>query len=288
MTSFELNEPATLEEAVHALDAGDPTIRPIAGGTALVLMMKSRIFRPQRLVTLHRLNGPLREVHRDADGTIRIGALTTLSQLERTPLIAERLPVVRNALRTLSNVRVRNVATIGGHLAHGDPHMDLPPILVTLGARVRAVSAKGERWIELADLGVGYYETSLRADELIAEVVVPPLGDGTRAAYMKHTALSADDWPAVGVAVAFRSDGDAVRDARIAVSAATERPVRLTNAERALTEGGAKAFARAADAAADEVEPLSDLRGSAAYKREMVRVYVRRALEAASAAQGGR
>jgi carbon-monoxide dehydrogenase medium subunit len=289
MSPFELLEPASLEEAVRALEGGDPSVRPIAGGTALVLMMKSRIFRPERLVSLRRLNGTMRGVRRDDDGTIRVGALTTLSQLERAPLVAERLPVVKRALRTLSNVRVRNVATVGGHLAHGDPHMDLPPILVTLGARVRAVSPQGERWIELADLGVGYYETSVRGDELIAELVIPPLADGTRTAYMKHTALSADDWPAVGIAVAFRRDGDAIHDARIAVSAATEKPLRLAAAERALSEGGADAIRHAADAAADEVHTMSDLRGSASYKREMVRVYVRRALEAAdAAAQGGR
>lgn len=280
MTPFELLEPESLEEAVAALDPQDPSVRPIAGGTALVLMMKSRIFQPQRLVSLRRLNGPLRGV-RALDGGLRVGALTTLSQLERSPELAAAAPVVTRALRTLSNVRIRNVATLGGHLAHGDPHMDLPPILLTLGARVRAVSPRGERWIELADLIAGYYETTLAGDELLAEVMLPAAPAGTRAAYVKHTALSADDWPAVGIAVAFRRDGERVSDGRIAVSAATERPMRLAGAERALAEGGADAFERAAAAAADEVRTLGDLRGSAAYKREMVRVCLRRALAAA-------
>ena len=101
------------------------------------------------------MNGDLRGVHVEADGSLRIGAMTTLSELERSPVLAISVPVLSRALHTLSNVRVRNVATLGGHLAHGDPHMDLPPILVTLGVRVRAVSPRGERWIDVADLITG-------------------------------------------------------------------------------------------------------------------------------------
>lgn len=167
MTGFDLAEPRTLEEAVALLDADDPGVRAISGGTALMLMMKTRLFEPTRLVSLRRLNGELRGV-REGTGGFRIGAMTTLSALEASPLVAGRLPVVRRALRTLSNVRIRNVATLGGHLAHGDPHMDLPPILLTLGARVRAVSRRGERWIPIGEFFRGYYETALVADELVA------------------------------------------------------------------------------------------------------------------------
>lgn len=282
--SFELLEPATLTEAVGLLDPDDTTgVRAIAGGTALSLLLQMRVFRPQRLVSLRRLNGAMRGVHVQSDGSLRIGALTTLTELERSPVLAIAEPVLSRALHSLSNVRVRNVATIGGHLAHGDPHMDLPPILVTLDARVRAVSPRGERWIEVADLVTGYYETALAGDELIVELHVPAQPAGTRAAYAKFTALSADDWPAVGVAVRLRVQASAVAEARIAVSGATDRPTRMIAAEAALTgsAGDARAFAAAADAAAAEVQTLSDLRGSAPYKREMVRVHVRRALESA-------
>jgi aerobic carbon-monoxide dehydrogenase medium subunit len=180
----------------------------------------------------------------------------------------------------LSNVRVRSVATLGGHLAHGDPHMDLPPILMTLSARVRAVGRGGERWIDMNDFPVGYYQTALAKDELIAEVEVPPQPAGVRTWYAKYTALSADDWPTVGVAVWYRVESDRIAEARVAVSAATERPLRVAAAEASLVGASPvpDAFARAADAAAADVEPLADIRGSAAYKREMVRVHVRRAL----------
>jgi carbon-monoxide dehydrogenase medium subunit len=288
--SFELREPRTLDEAVGLLDPDDAGVRAIAGGTALSLMLQSHIFRPTRLVSLRRLDGALRGIHVEADGSLRIGALTTLTELERSPVLAISEPVIARALSTLSNVRVRNLATVGGHLAHGDPHMDLPPILVTLGARVRAVSPRGDRWIDVVDLITGYYETSLAGDELIAELHVPAQPPGARAAYAKFTALSADDWPAVGVAVWLRRANDAIVEARIAVGGATVRPTRMAAAEAALagTASQPERFAAAADAAASEVEPLGDLRGSAPYKREMVRVHVRRALESAGAAPEGR
>jgi carbon-monoxide dehydrogenase medium subunit len=281
--SYELLEPRTLDEALALLDPDDAGVRSIAGGTALSLMLQSRIFRPTRLVSLRRLDGDLRGIHVEADGSLRIGALTTLTELERSPVLAVSEPVIARALSALSNVRVRNVATLGGHLAHGDPHMDLPPILVALGARVRAVSPRGERWIDVADLITGYYETALAGDELIAALHVPVQPAGTRAAYEKFTALSADDWPSVGVAVWLRRSGEALAEARIVVGGATVRPTRMSSAESVLrgNEPESVRFAAASDAAAAEVEPLGDLRGSASYKREMVRVHVRRALERA-------
>lgn len=280
MKRFELLEPATLEEAVSLLDPEDPGIRAIGGNTALMLMMKARLFQPTRLVSLRRLNGPLRTIRRDDHG-LHVGAMVTLSELEQSGDVAAVAPVMTHTLHTLSNVRVRNVATVGGHLAHGDPHMDLPPVLLTLGARIRAVGRHGERWIAMSEFAVGYYETALAKDELIASVHIPVQPAGLHTWYSKFSALSADDWPTVGVAVWFlRDSSDRIADARIAVSAATERPVRLPAAERAVTNKpvSAATFADAADAAAGEVEPLPDIRGTVAYKREMVRVHVRRAL----------
>lgn len=281
MKSFELLEPRTLPEAVALLDPSDSNVRALAGGTALMLMMKARLFQPTRLISLHRLNGSLRGVRRTEDGGLSIGALTSLRELERSPLVATSTPAITHALRTLANVRVRNVATVGGHLAHGDPHMDLPPILLTMRARVRAVSSRGERWIDLSELFVGYYQTALARDELIAEVRIPSQPGDVCSAYAKCTALSADDWPAVGVAVWYLLKDGLVAEARIAISAATDRPIRAAAAESALAGSPAESasFTRAADAAAEEVQTLADIRGSASYKREMVRVYVRRALQ---------
>jgi carbon-monoxide dehydrogenase medium subunit len=285
MTPFELAEPRSLAEAIRLLDPEDPTVRPIAGGTALMLMMKAAVFRPRRLVSLRRIEPRYAEIEAAADGSLRVGAMTTLAALERAPAV-QRLPVMTKTLRTLSNVRVRNVATVGGALAHADPHMDLPPVLIALGAQVVIVGPAGERTLPVEDLFAGYYETVLARNELIATLVIPPQGK-RRAAYLKVTTGSADDWPAVGVAVSLEADGQDVKSATVAVSAATEKAMRLKSAEAAL--GGRaddKALARAADAAADEAEILSDLRGSAAYKRELLRVYLRRAVQQALASNG--
>lgn len=284
MIPFDIQEPASLAEAIALLDPDDPSVRPVAGGTALMLMMKAGLFQPTRLISLRRLDGDLRRIHVDERGDLHLGALVPLSDIELSPLVAEHAPAVSETCRTLSNVRVRNVATLGGHVAHGDPHMDLPPLLIALGARVRAVGPRGERWIAAADLFVGYYQTALQRDELLAEIVIPAPAPDMSAAYVKFTALSADDWPAVGVAAAVRRREGVILDAVLAVSAATEKPIRLAAAEAAIRGASLSSgsFDEAAEAAAHEVEPLADIRGSTAYKREMVRVHVRRALIKAS------
>lgn len=282
MTPFELLEPSSLREAVGLLDADDPSVRPLGGGTALMLMMKAGAFRPSRIVSLRSVEKHCSTVETAASGELRIGALTTLSVLEHSPLLRTRTPVITHALRTLSNVRVRNVATIGGHLAHADPHMDLPPVMIALGAMVSVVGPDGERTIPLEELFTGYYETVLRLNELIAEVIVPPQGE-KRMSYLKCTTRSADDWPAVGVAVALDVEGPLVREAALILSAATEKPMRLTTAE-SIVRGSRvddAVLRRAAEAAAEEVDVMADAQGSASYKKQLVRVYVERAIRAA-------
>jgi carbon-monoxide dehydrogenase medium subunit len=222
-------------------------------------------------------------------GECRIGALATLSQLEHDGNIAARFPVLKRALRTLSNPRVRNVARVGGALAHGDPHMDLPPVLTALAARITITGPKGTRELPLSDLYTGYYETVLERNELITAVNVPPLG-GRRAAYVKVTARSADDWPALGIAVSFMLKDGAVHDPVIVVSAATEKVTRLTSAERVLHSGRLddQLLRHAGDAAAEEAILLSDAHGSAAYKRELLRVHLGRAVRQAVDGTGAR
>lgn len=291
MTPFELVEPASLGEAIALLDPDDAAVRPIAGGTALMLMMKAGVFRPSRLVSLRKLARLNARIAMAKDGALTIGAMTPLALLERSPEVARAAPVIPRAMRRLSNIRVRNVATIGGNLAHGDPHMDLPPILIALNAKVAVVGANGaqaaERTIAVEDLFAGYFETVLAKNELIAELHIPPQGK-SRAAYIKVTTGSVEDWPALGVAVALEAEGSAVKSARVVVSAATEKATRLKGAERLLAGATVdeKMLARAGDAAAEEAECITDVRGSAAYKRELTRVYVGRALRQALNSNG--
>ena len=286
MTPFELLEPRTLREAAGLLASAESSVRPIAGGTAVMLMMKMGVLRPTRLVSLRSVEKRYSDIQAGPGGALRIGALATLASLERSPAVKSHAPVITRALKTLANVRVRNVATVGGHLAHADPHMDLPPILIALGASVTTVDAKGGRSLPVEELYAGYLETTLGRGELIGEVMIPAPGT-LRTAYLKCTTRSADDWPALGVAAALDVDGAVVRDARIVIGAATDTPMRLINAEKILR--GARAddavLRSVGEAAAAESAVIGDQHGSAAYKRELLRVYVARAVRAALAAQ---
>ena len=271
MTPFELVEPASLPEALKLLD--QEGARPLSGGTALMLMMKAGVFRPARLVSLRKLG--LAKV--DSVAGLRIGAMATLSALERSPAVKSAFPVITRTLRTLSNVRVRNVATVGGALAHADPHMDLPPLLSALGATVTVAGPGGERSMPVESLYAGYLENTLKRNELIVRVDVPALGK-RRAAYLKCTTRSADDWPALGMAVVL--DGD---EARVVLSGATDRPTRLLQAEKLLKGKTAdeKALRQAGEAAAEEVHIEGDMHGSAAYKKQLIRVYLARTIHEA-------
>jgi carbon-monoxide dehydrogenase medium subunit len=288
MIQFELAEPTTLADAIRLLDPNDETIRPFAGGTALMLMMKAGVFRPAKLVSLRKIESNYAAITADARG-LTIGAMATLSDLEQSELVWAHAPLITQTLLTLSNVRVRNVATVGGALAHGDPHMDLPPVLMALEASLTVVGPTGERTLPVEDLFTGYYETVLALNELIVFVHVPAQ-ISKQAVYMKVTTGAADDWPALGIALVIMSDADVVQSARIVASAATERATRLTSAE-AVLQGNSideKLIRRAAEAAVEEVGFISDVRGSAPYKRELMRVYVQRAVSAALGESGGR
>jgi carbon-monoxide dehydrogenase medium subunit len=280
MTPFEICEPRSLKEALALLDPDDLSVRPIAGGTALMLMMKAGVFHPTRLVSLQYIEKHYSAIEIAADGELRIGAMAPLATVERSPEVQRAAPVLVSTIRNLSNIRVRNVATAGGNLAHGDPHMDLPPVMIALGARVCVLGRKGERTIAVEDLFAGYYETVLAKDELISNVIVPPQAN-RRSVYFKVTTRAAHDWPTLGIAVSLELDRRTIRDARVAISAATDKPTRATTTESVLRGSRVDdALLRAsADAAAAEVEIRSDLRGSAAYKKRLLRVYLARAIQ---------
>jgi carbon-monoxide dehydrogenase medium subunit len=273
MSPFELAEPRSLAEAFTLLN--EEGVRPLSGGTALMLMMKAGVLRPARLVSLRKLG--LEKIEFTSGAELRIGAMTALGDLERSAAVSKAFPVIARTLRTLSNVRVRNVATVGGALAHADPHMDLPPLLSALGARVAVCGPGGERSLRVEELYAGYLENTLKRNELITRLEIPALGT-RRAAYLKCTTRSADDWPALGMAVVL--DG---QQARIFMSAATDRPTRLSSAEEILRGkiGDEKALKQAAEAAAEEVQIESDMHGSAAYKKQLIRVYLARTIHEA-------
>jgi aerobic carbon-monoxide dehydrogenase medium subunit len=281
MLNFEWLEPETLEEVKQALATGDDQTRVVSGGTALSLIMKQGIFQPERLISLKKVKGELNYIRIDEEGNMRIGAMATLREIETSPLVAQNYPVIVHALEHVANPRIRYVASIGGNLSHGDAHLDLPPILLALGAKVKTDSAAGERWIPLEEFFQGYYVTAVRPDELVTEVLIPKPEPGMKGLYIKYTTLSNDDWPTLGVAVFLKQEQGIVSDIRLCVSAVTDVPTKLAEIEQFLAgkQLSEQAIEQAAQMAFDAVEPSEDLRGTPWYKKEMLKVHVRRALQ---------
>jgi len=283
MNDFEFAQPQSLDEAIALLNTDDPTVRPFSGGTALMLMMKSGVFEPSRLVSLRRIEERYAEISASSDGALKLGAMASLSKVEHSEDVIRLAPTLARAMKRLSNVRVRNVARLGGNLAHGDPHMDMPPVLCALRANVVAQGPAGERRIAIEDLFAGYYETVLTQGELIREIDIPTQ-QGWSSFYGKVTTRTHDDWPALGIAVSIKARDNVVEDCRVVVSAATEKLTRLAKAESVLRGQPLShdTFAKVGEAASSEAETIDDARGSASYKTDLIRVHVRRALEAAT------
>jgi aerobic carbon-monoxide dehydrogenase medium subunit len=285
MSDLEYIEPNSLEGVFALLDPDDPAVRPIGGGTALMLMMKAGMYKPRRLVSLRQIGNRFDSFAQTADGSaFRIGALTTFAQLEHSLEIRAHFPVISQAMKTLANVRVRNVATVGGNIAHADPHLDLPPIWVALDATALIVKSGAERVIPVEEIFAGYYETTISNDELVAEIEVP-IRPGWYSRYVKVTTRAAHDWPALGLTLSLDFEDTRVRDLRLVLSAAIDRPVRLLQAEGALRgeQINDASLKRAVEACLGEVEIESDSRGSSDYKRHLLAIHLRRAVDAIAA-----
>jgi aerobic carbon-monoxide dehydrogenase medium subunit len=283
MIPFEYRTPKNLKEVHASLQEFGPDAKLIAGGTALVIMMKQRLVRPSCLVSLRSVRG-LNGIE-IKDGGISIGGLATHRAVESSSLVRRRLPVLAETFHHVATIRVRNMATVGGGLAHADPNQDPPPTLIALGATVKATSADGSRVLPLDTFFTDYYETVLNPDEILTELFVPKLAPNTGAAYLKFLPRTADDYATVSAAAVLTLDKNLkiINDVRIALGSVGTTPIRATAAEAVLRGQPVKAeaFAEAGEKAKEAVDPISDFRGSAGYKKEMAAVFVRRALEKA-------
>jgi carbon-monoxide dehydrogenase medium subunit len=277
---FELHEPETVAEAAAALARLDSEARIVAGGTALVPMIRLGLVAPDRLISLHRVHA-LRGVGL-VDGALELGAMTTYGHVERHPDVRRGWPLLARAAGRVASPAVRSMGTVGGNLAYAEAASDVSPALLCLEALVRVAGARGERTVPIGELFRGFYETALEPGEIITALRVPALPSGARSGYVKFCSRSAEDKPLVGVAAVLRleASGSVCIEARIGLGGAAPTPVRAAAAEAAL-KGAAltdAAIAAAADAAAREAAPLSDVMGSADYRRRMIRVWVRRLL----------
>lgn len=281
MIPFDYRTPKNLKEVHANLKEFGSDAKLIAGGTALVIMMKQRLVRPSCLVSLRSVRG-LNSIELK-DGGLRIGGLATHREVETSSLVRRRFPMLAETYHHVATIRVRNMATVGGGLAHADPNQDPPPALIALGATAKATSANGSRVIPMDAFFTDYYETMLKPDEIITEVFVPKLPANSAGAYLKFLPRTADDYATVSAAAVLTLDKGkkVVSDVRIALGSVGTTPIRATAAEAVLRGQPlrAEAFAEAGEKAKEAVDPISDFRGSAAYKKEMAVVFVRRALE---------
>jgi aerobic carbon-monoxide dehydrogenase medium subunit len=280
MHAFEFLEPESLEQASALVAEHGESGRLVAGGTALLLMMRQRLIRPQTLISLGRV-GRLKYIDVKGDGSVRIGALTTHAEIETHAGLREKHRVIADMARYVADRQIRNVGTIGGNLCHGDPASDPPACLLALGARVRAVRGSQERVIPLDAFFTDYYENALAAGEIVTEIEIPPMAANVVTRYRRFTVTPAERRPLVGlgVAAALGRDGTC-EDVRIAVGAVTAVPLRLADAERTLRGQRVTAglIAEAAERGVAGLRVQSDFRASADYRKHVTRVLVRQTL----------
>ncbi len=285
MNTFEFHTPATLDEAYSLLDEHGDDANIMAGGTGLVLFMKQRMVQPGHLVSLRAIPGM--DHIRVEDGAAHIGALCTMHQVETSPQLREVLPLLGETYRHVASVKIRNMATVGGGLSHGDPNQDPPPSLIALGASVVLSSASGRRIVPVDEFFTDYFETDINEGEIVTELVVPLPSANSGSAFIKFLPRTADDYATVSAAavVSMEEGNRRCRDARVALGSVATTPIRARRVEDALwgRELTQSLIKDAADLVQDEVDPLDDFRGSSGYKRQMAQVFAKRALEAAVA-----
>jgi carbon-monoxide dehydrogenase medium subunit len=279
--SFDYADPATVDEAVALLAEGDD-VKVLAGGQSLIPLLKLRFARPSLVVDVNRIEA-LGRLRLDGAGTLHLGATVREAELEADEAAWRSFPILRDASRVIADPVVRNLATVGGNLAHGDPANDHPAVMVALDAAIVARGPGGERTIAAADFFISLFETALEPTELLTDVRVPALPPGTGTAYVKFE-RQAGDYAVVAVAARLTLDGDGtVADARLVYTNAGARPSRAERAERALVgQALGPATARAAGVAAGEsLSFADDLRGPAAYKARAAVAVTERALRLA-------
>ncbi len=278
MREFDYLEPNSIAEASEMLAEHSDNCRMMAGGTALMLALRQRMVSPSHVISLGNLR-ELRGITYDDTLGLRIGALTRHAELAQSAPARAHFPMLADMASRLANPQVRNQGTIGGNLCYADPATDPPSCLMALGAEVVLSNARGSRVLKIEDFIVDYYATALATDELVSEIRVPPssFNAGYHARFLR---TAAEHRPLVNLAVAIRKNGDSCEESRLVAGAATVKPTRLRQAEAHLRGKvvTARLAAEAAELGASEVEPISDLRGSADFRREMLRVVARRTI----------
>jgi carbon-monoxide dehydrogenase medium subunit len=282
LPKFEYHSAKTLEEAGElALKLG-PGCRLMAGGTDIIAAMKDRVDKPAFILDLTRIPGMDRIVYKPGEG-LKIGALVKLRDIETSAEIKKQNPAVAAAAHYVASTQVRHKGTMAGNICNASPSADTAPILLALEARVTAFKDGKNRVIPIGEFFKGVKKTNLEQGEIVTEIAIPDLQAGEGAAYFKHAVRKAMDLAIIGVAAWVKMDGKKVVDCRIAVGGAATTPVRVPEAEALLKgrEITPELLEQAGVAASQGVKPISDIRASAEYRTDMVRVFTKRAINQA-------
>jgi len=282
--NFEYFAPTTLEEAQAFLWQSGKKIRMIAGGTDLFLKLKDRLIETDWLLDITRID-QLHYIQEDENQGLSIGATTSIRALERSPLIQKKYPPIFQAARQLGSVAIRNVGTIGGNLCNGAPSAEMAPALIGLSARMIILTPEGEKIVSLEDFFVGPGQTVLGPADLLLAIQVPPPSAQMRGVYLKHAYRGSIDLAIVGVAAVCTIQGEICEDIKLVLGAVAPTPMRAKKGEEIIRGKPLREpwIEKASEVAAEEAKPISDVRASAAYRREMVRVLTRRAIREAMA-----
>jgi carbon-monoxide dehydrogenase medium subunit len=276
--SFDLLQPRSLGEASELLVIHGDEARAIAGGTTLVILMKQRAVHYPCLVDLQSIPG-LDQISQEREG-IRIGGLVTHRAVELSPLVRNSVAVVADAFGKIGNVRVRQTASVGGNLAHADYRLDPPPALLVLGSAVTVFGPRGSRKIPLKDFFRAMYETALEPGEILVDVTIPFMPEQSNAVYLKYSALSANDWPCLGVAALLAKENGRCKELRLALGGVAATPVLVQGLDFVQGQHLGKSLVEEVLRTVDsQISPFSDLRGSEWYKRQMARVFVKKAID---------
>jgi aerobic carbon-monoxide dehydrogenase medium subunit len=277
--NFDYLEPTTVAEACTLLRQHAGEAKVFAGGSHLTILMKQGLYQPKVLVNIKKIS-ELKGIKYDAQAGLSIGALVTHREIETSALAREKCPVLCDAEREVANIRVRNMGTVGGNLASGEPLTDLSQIFIALDGKTKIAGPSSERIIAVEELFVDFYTTSLAEDEILTQVVLPPLPPRSGVEYIRFSSSSVVDKPSAGVAVRLTlgSSGETIQTARIVLGCVGATPVRARKAEALITgrQLTLQLTEEAGIAASQECSPISDLRGSEQYKRAIVRTLVRR------------
>ena len=282
LPQFEYLAPKTIGEACNLLLELGSTAKVMAGATDLIPPMKDKVISPEYIIDLKKIPD-MDYLEYDEKEGLKIGALTTLRTIETSPLVKEKNPAIAHAAKVVASTQIRTKGTLAGNICNASPSCDTAPNLLAQAAKILVQGPNKDRVIKIQDFFLGVKKTSLEPGEIVTGIIIPPLAENEGAAYIKHAVRKAMDLAIIGVAVKIKVEDGICTDARIALGAVAATPIRAPKAEQALIGKALtdETIVKASEEAMDSCHPISDIRASAEYRKDMIRVFTKRAIKQA-------